>query len=634
MADPAFKVAQQNNRASGDKPLRERAAAPGGAQFGPKELDVCLDNRHFRVEYQPKVALLSNQTSQFGVEALCRVTDPVFGPVSPDKFIAIAEANGLIYKLTDAVSCDAFRAWQGWNVAGLPLRLALNVSPLLLGDSKWFDFFLQRCAEFRMDPKWITLEITETAAGATGEQAGEILRDLHAKGFKLSIDDFGTGFSSLSTLYRLPISEMKIDKSFVLEMDRNPGAREVVESAVAMAKRMGIKVVAEGVETEKNFEELRRMGCDEVQGFFVGKSLPTDAIVPFFTDWKKSRGAAPAARQLPKIAFIQALLNDLANDIATPAPVKAGPYAALAVPGIPDDRLRELVLKIPPLVLGGKTVPALATCHEAIRALEKTPGGHAPCSRVGQLQAHLESELLCGGKLEIRTPRRNYRLLPQGSVTLGRPSPTATPDIPVQCRWFNTADRSLRIFRKDGQYFVEDTGSRHGHLVDGAKLEPGQPFALPSGNTIVEICLASGGQAPVSLLLQRRFYDQDAVVVEFDYDEETLLADLGAVAWPALKQQLETSWIVFNGPISLGRASECAIVLRNCATLVAAAITFEDGYWIAPADGAPFRAGDTAFQQRLPLLLNAELDLAGALVTARRAEAAQSPGETGKVSRA
>lgn len=635
MADPAFKVTPQNNRAGGDKPSRERAAMPGAAQFGPRELDACLDNRHFRVEYQPKVALLSNQTSQFGVEALCRVTDPVFGPVSPDKFIAIAEENGLIAKLTDAVSCDAFRAWQGWNAAGLPLRLALNVSPLLLGDRNWFDFFLKRCAEFRMDPKWITLEITETAAGATSEQAGKIMRDLHAKGFKLSIDDFGTGFSSLASLYRLPISEMKIDKSFVLEMDRNPGAREVVESAVAMAKRMGIKVVAEGVETEKNFEELRRMGCDEVQGFFVGRSLPTDAIVPFFTDWKNSRGAGPAARALPKIAVVQALLNELANDIAAPAPVKAGPYAALAMPVMLDDRLRELALKIPPLVLGGKTVQALASCHEAIRALEKTPGGHAACSRIGQLQAHLEGELLCGGALELRTLRRKYCLLPQASVTLGRASPTAVPDIPVQCRWFNTADRNLRIFRQDGQYFVEDTGSRHGHLVDGAKLEPGQPFALPPGETIVEICLAAGGQAPISLQLQRRFHDRDAVVVEFDYDEETLLSELGASAWPALKQQLETCWILFDGQVGLGRASECGIVLRNCTALVAANITYEDGYWIAPAEGAQIRAGDTVFQQRLPLLLNAELDLAGALVTAQRAGAvaAPAPGEAGKTSR-
>jgi len=623
MAESVLKYAQQNSSAPSDKPLRDRhTVRAGNAQFGPRELEACLDNRHFRVEYQPKVALLSNQTSQFGVEALCRIGDPAFGAISPDTFIAIAEANGLIFKLTDLVACDTFRAWQSWNSAGLPIRLALNVSPLLLADRDWFDSFLQRCAEFRMDPKWITLEITETAAGATDEQAGEILRNLHEKGFKLSIDDFGTGFSSLATLYRLPISEMKIDKSFVLEMDRKPGAREVVESAVTLAKRMGIRVVAEGVETEKMFEELRRIGCDEVQGFFVCKSLPVEAIVPFFTDWKKSRGAlsGSAAFQLPKVALIQALLNDLANDIAPPVPMKVGPYAAPAVPVISADRARDLVLKIPPLVLGGRTVPALASCHEAMRALEKMPGGHAPCSRIGQLQSQLEGELLSDGEVEIRTSSRNYRLLPRNSVTLGRPSPTASPDISVQCSWFNPGDRNLRIFRRDDQYFVEDTGSRHGHLVDGDRLDPHRPYLLPVGNTLVEICLASGGQAPVSLLLQRRFYDQDAVLVEFEYDEQTLLTDLGEKAWSVLKGQLETRWIIFNGKVSLGRSSECSIILRDCMAPVAAIVTFEDGYWITPTDGVIFRAGDTEFRQRLPMLLTSELDLAGSVVTAHRAE--------------
>ena len=612
MAESVLKLAQHSSGAT--QPVRVRPAMPD-APFGPRELEAALDQRHFRVEYQPKVALFSEQTSQFGVEALCRIQDPALGAIAPDHFIAIAESSGLIFKLTDAVVCDAFQAWRAWHSAGLSIRLALNVSPLLLADRAWLTRFLQRCDEFRMDPKWVTLEITETAAGATSEQAGAILRSLHEKGFKISIDDFGTGFSSLATLYRLPILEMKIDKSFVLEMDRNPGAREVVESAIAMAKRLGIKVVAEGVETEKAFEELRRMGCDEVQGFFVGRSIPAEAIVPFFTNWRKSRGAAggSAVRQLPKVALIQALLNELAHDIAPPVPARPGPYGAPVAPTVSADRGRDLLLKIPPLILGGKTLPALAACHEAMRLFERMPGGHAPCSRIGKLQSLLEGDLLAGGKLEIRTDFRTYRLLPQDSVTLGRPSPTAAPDIAVQCSWFNPAERSLRIFRQDDQYFVADTGSRHGHLVDGARLDPKRPAPIPPGNPSVGMCLACGAPAPVSLVL--RLHGSDAVSVEFEYDAETLLTELGAKAWTALKGQLETRWILFNGKVSLGRSTDCAIVLRDCAAPVAAEIAFEDGYWITPSAGAALKAGDTSFRQRLPLLLDAVFDLAGAGVT-------------------
>src|SRR5436190_15663895 len=176
MAEAVLKFPQQGIGAAGDKPVRSRRVMrEASAQFGPKGLDAALDNRHFRVEYQPKVALFSEQTSQFGVEALCRISDPAFGAISPDKFIAIAESNGLIFKLTDAVICDAFRAWQSWSNAGLLIRLALNMSPLLLNDRQFLDLFVKRCAEFRMNPKWITLEITETAAGATSEHAGDIL---------------------------------------------------------------------------------------------------------------------------------------------------------------------------------------------------------------------------------------------------------------------------------------------------------------------------------------------------------------------------------------------------------------------------------------------------------------------------
>jgi EAL domain-containing protein (putative c-di-GMP-specific phosphodiesterase class I) len=581
--------------------------------FGPAEIDACLENHHFTVEYQPKVSLLSTSTaSQFGVEALCRMKDPRFGVISPDLFIPMAESCGLIAKLTDAVACEAFRAWQTWNAAGLCLRLALNVSPALLGDADWAEKFLGRCTEFKVEPKWITLEITETAAGATNPKATEILTRLQQKGFALSIDDFGTGFSSLATLYRLPIAEMKIDKSFILDLQGTAGARDLVESAIGMAKRMGVKVVAEGLESQNVFEELRRIGCHEVQGFFVGRSMAADKVVAFFTGWRKTHQDAPSADApvLPKIAILQALLNDIVSDrsletLAAPQ----GPYRVQAARIETGSNPKDLVRKLPALILAGKTLPALALCHDAVRQLQSFPACNDMRAKVGQLQSHLEQELTTRADLELYSPQGMFRLLPREAVSLGRPSASSRVDIPVKCRWFSSGDKNLRIFASAGQWFLEDMGSGHGYIIDGRRLSVRRPFALALGQTRVEVRLTSGAVAPLSLLVRRTALNPDAVTISFDYHAQNLRRDLGEKDWLEVEPELDCTWIVFNGKISLGRLSDCALALEDCAWPTAATIYFNRGYWIAPLVEAGLAMDDTVFHQDLPLAAKSELKI-------------------------
>jgi EAL domain-containing protein (putative c-di-GMP-specific phosphodiesterase class I) len=598
------------------------AGAPQPASAPPRiieavELEGFIDRGSVVVEYQPKISLKTNQVSQFGVEALCRINDPQAGRIMPDQFVPTAESSGLIAKLTDAVVSEAFRAWHSWNADGLCLRIALNVSPILLKDEVWQQGFLERCSEFKMNPKWITLEITETAAGATNVQSREILEKLHEKGFALSIDDFGTGYSSLSTLYRLPIGELKIDKSFIFDLLKKGGAQHLVESAISMAKRMGIKVVAEGVESESLFEELRRIGCDEIQGYFIGKSMPADKVVPFFTAWKQSRPETPhdnaTAAGLPKVAIIQALLNELMHDDPGPARAALGSYASAGTPAPTHgkERANELLKKLPPLILERKTLQALAHCHTIVQECGSIPGSNSLRAKVGQLQEELERELVTSGDFELRSAMSRFRLLRRDSITLARPSPSSAVDIPIRCRWLPPGEKGLRIFRKADEFFIEDRGSSKGYLVDGTKLNVQRPFPISYGQTAIEINLASGATAPLTILLENKSSDPDALLIDFDYDSRKLQSELGEKEWSEIKDELALTFVLFGGSIHLGRSSDCAIRLNDCAAQVAASISSEGGYWIAPAQGTSFKIGDTSFSQRMPLILDTEIELSG-----------------------
>ena len=293
-------------------------------------------------------------------------------------------------------------------------------------------------------------------------------------------------------------------------MQGNGGARELVESAIAMAKRMGIKVVAEGVETESVFQELRRLGCDEVQGYFVGKSMPADAHRGFLHRMEKrpprtGRQGLAENRHRPGAAQRIGRRSHRRRRSRRAPPVLMAGQRAAAIAGGSGDGARALARKIPPLVLEGQPVPALALCHNVIEQFGKMPGSENVRTKLDHLQQRLEEELVTSAPLEIRSSQGRYRLLRGNSVSLGRALATAKADIAVKCRWFGPADKNLRLWRDAGQYFLEDLGSTHGHMVDGVRLGIKRPMEIPFGRTPIEIRLASGAIAPLSLLLAAQF---------------------------------------------------------------------------------------------------------------------------------
>src|SRR5665213_2159899 len=268
---------------------------------------------HVIVHYQPKVPLRTGVTG-YGVEALCRIQHPEIGLVFPDNFIPLAEAHDLILELTDAVTVQAFRDLRSWDEQGLQLRLAINISPRLMSGMTWFELFEHRCMEYQVDPKRITREVTESSSQGGKVLALEILSRLRLKGFLLSIDDFGTGFSSLETLYKLPFGELKIDKGFIFDLQKNNEARALVESTISLARKLGLKICAEGVETEELFNELRALQCDDAQGYYISKPIPAADIGAFFQKWDAAHAGGRNA--LPRLASIHGLLAEILSSPA------------------------------------------------------------------------------------------------------------------------------------------------------------------------------------------------------------------------------------------------------------------------------------------------------------------------------
>jgi len=594
-----------------------RSLMPPNAGFGARELDEAIDRKYLRVEYQPKVPFDPKASRAYGVEALSRLSHPDFGEIRPEEFVAVAEKEGLIAKFTDAVVCQAFRDWQSWSDQGLTLRLAVNVSPALLGSSEWPELFLRRCSEFKIDTSWITLEITESASGASTAEALEILTRLRLRGVTLSIDDFGTGFSSLATLYKLPFGELKIDKNFTLDMEESSEARTLIETTVEMARRLGLKVTAEGVESEAVFQELRRMGCHDAQGHFISKSMPASEVPQFFSDWialmerEPVEGDSDSVR--PKIAVIQSMLNGILE--------KHEPNSAGAPVNGEAVSVMELAGKLPALALQDRPMAALKNCHAAGRRLEKHQERVALKSKISELRRLLEHELVCRDDIQLVTPTGTVRLLPRHSALIGRPSPGKPVDIAVGCRWLSRGEKSLRLFSEGLQWFVEDLGSTNGASIGEQTLPAGQPFAIPIGDTFIAIGQAAGTPAPVTIRLRRPETSPNAVVVTFIADSARLENMAPETPWPSFKEDLRTTWIVFQEELTVGASKQCAIVLGDTTADIAAEIRFQDGFWIKPRENAELIVGDTKFDEAVPLLVAANASIAGASVRVEHTEA-------------
>jgi diguanylate cyclase (GGDEF)-like protein/PAS domain S-box-containing protein len=237
-----------------------------------KHLRRALEQNQFQLVYQPQVALDSGQV--VGVEALIRWQHPELGLVSPDDFVPLAEESGLIEPLGLWVlrtACLQHRAWREAHVSGL--RLAVNMSARQFQRSGLEARIREVLGETGMDARWLELELTESVLMQEGDSTAALLESLSACGMSLALDDFGTGYSSLSYLKRFPIKRVKIDRSFVRDINTSEGDAALARAVIAMAHGLGVDVVAEGIESLEQLAKLRRYGCDEGQGYFLGRPV-------------------------------------------------------------------------------------------------------------------------------------------------------------------------------------------------------------------------------------------------------------------------------------------------------------------------------------------------------------------------
>ncbi|WP_416398627.1 EAL domain-containing protein [Allohahella sp. A8] len=270
------------------------------------ELDKAISLDGLDLHFQPQLNLKQNRI--VGVETLLRWNHPEYGFIPPDEFVTLAERTGLITPLTRWVMRNTLKALQQVASAGFPLQFSINISAINLKEP---DFTLEVTSllqEFDVRPNDIMLELTETAMMDNPARAREALCRLKKVGVQLSIDDFGTGYSSLSYIKKLPIDEIKIDKSLIFDLTSSSDDQVIVKTTLEMAQNLGYRVVAEGVENQEMLDILHRLDCDLIQGYFLARPMPLAALLT----WLAERGAQP-------------LPPDKEQVVAAPTPPTHGP---------------------------------------------------------------------------------------------------------------------------------------------------------------------------------------------------------------------------------------------------------------------------------------------------------------------
>ncbi len=249
------------------------------------ELRVAVAASQLRLYLQPKVLLRTAEV--VGAEALVRWEHPQRGLVPPMQFIPFAEQTGFIRTLTHWLLVECARTWREWADRGLMLELSLNLSARDLIDQDLPDKVKEVLALHGVDPRALCLEITESSIMDDPQRALNTLHRLHDQGLRLAIDDFGTGYSSLAYLKRLPVDELKIDRSFVMNMERDVDDAKIVRSTIDLAHNLGLKVVAEGLETAPQWKLLDLLSCDQAQGYWVARPMPKEQFPAWVRQWQK-----------------------------------------------------------------------------------------------------------------------------------------------------------------------------------------------------------------------------------------------------------------------------------------------------------------------------------------------------------
>jgi diguanylate cyclase (GGDEF)-like protein len=262
-----------------------------------------LERDEMTVFYQPKVRLSDGRVA--GAEALIRWEHPERGLVPPDEFIPLVEKTVLLRPLTLYVVNRVCENWRQWADAGMEIPVAINLSPRSLLDMQLPDQIAEILSRWGVPSSFVQLELTESFLVADSGRSNAVIDRISHHGIGLSIDDFGTGYSSLSHLKRLPIDEIKIDRSFVSQMNANANDFMIARATIELGKNLGLRVVAEGVEDRETFDRLADFECDEAQGYYISRPLPFDE----FSRWLSVRSP-------------EAIVNERLN---RPAPVGEDP---------------------------------------------------------------------------------------------------------------------------------------------------------------------------------------------------------------------------------------------------------------------------------------------------------------------
>eukprot|EP00003_Mantamonas_plastica_P029827 TRINITY_DN7157_c0_g2_i1.p1 TRINITY_DN7157_c0_g2~~TRINITY_DN7157_c0_g2_i1.p1 ORF type:complete len:311 (-),score=59.44 TRINITY_DN7157_c0_g2_i1:21-830(-) len=242
------------------------------------DLREALTHNQFELHYQPKVDLRTNRIC--GLEALIRWNQPGRGYISPMQFIPVAEETGLIGKIGEWVIMEVCRQIAQWDEQSIPpLPIAINLSPRQLIEGRITETISRILSDTGTPAARIVLEITETVMMQDIKKSAAILDELRHLGLQIAVDDFGTGYSSLAYLKRLPINSIKIDRSFVRDVTIDSDDAAITRTIIAMGHNLGLRVVAEGVETTEQMDFLRESDCDEAQGFLIATPLPPAEIV-------------------------------------------------------------------------------------------------------------------------------------------------------------------------------------------------------------------------------------------------------------------------------------------------------------------------------------------------------------------
>jgi diguanylate cyclase (GGDEF)-like protein len=285
---------------------RSKKQSPNNFQFFTSEMNIlavrrmemendlrrAMERNEFEVYYQPKLCTASRNI--IGMEALVRWHHPTLGFISPIEFIPLAEENGLILPLGEWVLRTACKQIKEWNNQGFPpLKISVNLSARQFQQQNLFEVIGKIINETEIDPSFLELEMTESTILKNEDYAHSTLCRLRNLGIKISIDDFGTGYSSLSYLKQLPLDILKIDKSFIRDITNSPDDASLVMTIISLAHNLGLKVVAEGVETEEQLRFLHLLRCDEWQGFLYSRPIPADEFKEMLDDNRHQLPSTP-----------------------------------------------------------------------------------------------------------------------------------------------------------------------------------------------------------------------------------------------------------------------------------------------------------------------------------------------------